>query len=275
MAGGPRHPARLRPVTEPDLRLEKVPNLRDLGGWPAGDGRRVARGRIFRSGSLHEMTDADRRALEGAGIRTVVDLRSTWEQGHQPYEWPFGRRVTAPLAHDDSVVFIWGSFLEGTLTEAEMADWWTTTGVFDAPAHYPESVRTVFTALLEAMPGDAVLFHCTGGKDRTGAVAALLLAALGATPEAVTADFLAGNDYLTSPERLEEVAARLNRDREQPLTPEAVFALSGVKAEWLQEMFARLTARYGSVEGYLHDALGLTEAELVGMRERYLEPAED
>jgi protein-tyrosine phosphatase len=255
------------------LHLERVANLRDLGGLPAGDGRRVVPGRIYRSGSLHEMTGADRRALESWRVRTVVDLRSVWEQRHQPYEWPAGRVVTAPLASDEAVAGIFSRFLNGTLTEDEMADWWITTGVFDAPAEYPESVRAVFAALLEAAPGEAVLFHCTGGKDRTGAVAALILRALGAAPAAIVADFVASNGQLATPERLDELAARLNRGREQHLSPEALFALSGVKAEWLDVMFGRLADRFGSVDAYLGDALGLAEADLEALRERYLEPA--
>lgn len=252
--------------------LERVANLRDLGGLPTADARRVAPGRIYRSGSLHEMTEADRRALESWRVRTVVDLRSGWEQRLHPYEWPAGRVVAAPLASDAAVAGIFTRFLNGTLTESEMADWWTTTGVFDAPAEHSESVRAVFTALLEAAPGEAILFHCTGGKDRTGAVAALVLRALGATPEAIVADFVASNGALATPERLEELAARLNQGREQPLTPEALFALSGVRGEWLEVMFGRLAARFGSVEAYLAEALGLTHADLEALRDRYLEP---
>ena len=255
------------------LHLERVANLRDLGGLPAGDGRRVVPGRIYRSGSLHEMTGADRRALESWRVRTVVDLRSGWEQRLHPYEWPASRVVAAPLASDEAVAGIFSRFLNGTLTEDEMADWWTTTGVFDAPAEYPESVRAVFAALLEAAPGEAVLFHCTGGKDRTGAVAALVLRALGATPQAIVADFVASNGALATPERLEELAARLNQGREQPLTPEALFALSGVRGEWLEVMFGRLTARFGSVEAYLAEALGVAAAESATLRAHYLEPA--
>ncbi|MCU0280541.1 MAG: tyrosine-protein phosphatase [Acidimicrobiia bacterium] len=259
-------------MTDPETRMDGVANLRDLGGIPAAGGRRVVPGRIFRSASLHGLTSAGRRALEERRIRTVVDLRSAWEQGHQPYQWPSGRHVAAALADDAAVSIIWQAFMDGTMTEAAMADWWTTTGVFDAPAIYPKSVRAVFAALLEAAPGEAVLFHCTGGKDRTGAVAALLLRALGAVPEAIVADFVASNETLATPERLEELAARLNQGRGRPLSPEALFALSGVKAEWLDEMFGRLAARYGSVEAYFRDALGLTEADLEALRDRYLEP---
>ena len=257
-----------------EVLLEKVANLRDLGGIRVGRVQRVAPGGIYRSASLHEMTDDDRRALEGLRIRTVVDLRSSWEQQHLAYEWPYGRHVAAPLASDESVAAIYRNFMEGTLSEAAMGDWWTTTGVFDAAGEYPESVRAVFTALLEAAPGEAVLFHCAGGKDRTGAVAALILRALGAAPEAILADFLATNDSLATPERLAELAGRLNQGRETEISRQALFAISGVKAEWLGIMFDRLAARFGSVEAYLHDVLGLTEADLAALRERYLEPAE-
>jgi len=256
-----------------EVLLEKVQNLRDLGGIPVGDGRRVAPGRIYRSASLHEATDADRRALEALRIRTVIDLRSAWEQGHQGYAWPYGRRVAAPMAADESVAAIYRSFMEGTLGEAAMADWWDTVRVFDAPAEYRESVRAVFRALLEAAPGEAVLFHCAGGKDRTGVVAALILHALGASREAIRADFMATNDSLATPERLEELAARINRGRETKISQQALFAISGVKAEWLDVLFARLAADFGSVEAYLSDALGLTPADLAALRERYLEPA--
>jgi protein-tyrosine phosphatase len=261
-------------VANGELRLESVGNLRELGGLPTVDGRQVVRGLIYRSASLHEMTAADRLVLERRRIRTVIDLRSAWEQGHQAYTWPAGRHVAAPLADDDAVAVIWHAFMDGTMTEEAMADWWTTTGVFDAPAQFPGSVQAVFRALLEAAPGDAVLFHCTGGKDRTGAVAALVLRALGVTREATIADFLASNETMATPERLEELAARLNRGRPRPLSPESLWALSGVKAEWLDEMLGRLAARYGSVETYLSDALGLTEADLDDLRDRYLEPAE-
>ncbi len=256
-----------------EIRLERVANLRDLGGIPVGRGLRVVAGRIYRSASLHEMTDADRRSLEERRIRTVVDLRSAWEQAHLAYEWPYGRHVAAPLASDESVAAIYRNFMEGTLTEAAMDDWWTTTGVFDAPDEFPQSVRAVFTALLGAAPGEAVLFHCAGGKDRTGAVAALILRALGAAPEAILADFMATNDSLATPERLEELAARLNRGRDKEISRQALFAISGVQAGWLDIMFGRLADRHGSVEAYLHDALGLTGADLEALRQGYLEPA--
>ena len=43
--------------------LEGQTNFRDLGGYRTADGRRVKWGKIYRSGELSRLTDADRSAM--------------------------------------------------------------------------------------------------------------------------------------------------------------------------------------------------------------------
>lgn len=253
------------------IRLEKVQNLRDLGGLPTGDGRRVVRGRLFRSGSLHEMTPADRSALEARGISVVIDLRSAFEQARHSYEWPAGRRVAAPLAEDEAVAAIFARFGAGTLSEREVEDWWNLTGVFDIPVVHRESLRLAFQTLLAAGPEEGVLFHCTGGKDRAGVAAVLVLEALGVTREAILADFLLTN--LGARERAAEFSQWMQQATGHALSPEAAYWLAGVKAEWLEEFFERMTGRYGSLAGYLRRELDVGPGELAVLRAGYLEPA--
>ena len=145
----------------------------------------------------------------------------------------FGRQVRRPLAATQSVAAIYRSFMEGTLSEAAMADWWNTVGVFDARGGVPGVGAGRVPSPARGGPGEAILFHCAGGKDRTGTVAALILRALGAPPDAILADFMATNDSLATPERLEELAAHMNRGRDKTISQQALFAISGVKAEWL------------------------------------------
>ena len=252
-------------------RLEKVQNLRELGGLPTADGRRVVSGRLFRSGSLHEMTTADRAVLEGLGIRIVIDLRSAFEQARQPYEWPAGRKVAASLAQDEAVAAIFGRFQAGTLSERDVEDWWHLTGVFDIPVERRESLRTVFLTLLAAGPTDGILFHCTGGKDRAGVVSALILEALGVTRAAVIGDFLLSNVGAAS--RAAEFIEWMRRATGRAMTPETAYWLAGVKGEWLETLLGDLAERYGSVTGYLRDELGIGAVEVAALQGRYLEPA--
>ena len=56
--------------------FESVLNFRDLGGYRAGDGRKIAWRRIFRSGEMHHMTARDiTRFKEEIKLRSVIDLR--------------------------------------------------------------------------------------------------------------------------------------------------------------------------------------------------------
>jgi protein-tyrosine phosphatase len=69
-------------MTEPGRHfpLAGADNFRDLGGYATSDGRTVAWGRLFRSGHLGELTDADVAAVERLGIRLICDLRAPAER---------------------------------------------------------------------------------------------------------------------------------------------------------------------------------------------------
>jgi protein-tyrosine phosphatase len=253
------------------IRLEKVQNLRELGGLPAANEQRVAPGRLFRAGSLYEMTAVDRAALEAMGIRIIIDLRSSFEQQRQSYEWPAGRKVAAPLAEDGAVATIFARFQAGSLSERDIEDWWNLTGVYDIPTRHRDSLHTIFTTLLEAGADEGVLYHCTGGKDRTGIVSALVLDALGVTRQAILEDFLLTNAGARA--RAAEFIQWMKQATGHALSPEAAYWLAGVKEQWLEEFFRRLADRYGSTAGYLRDELQLGAEDLAALRGRYLEPA--
>ena len=53
----------------------------------------------------------------------------------------------------------------------------------------PHRSAAILAALAQA-PEGGVLFHCAGGRDRTGLIATLLLRLAGATPEAIVDDYL-------------------------------------------------------------------------------------
>src|SRR5207249_7773871 len=54
-------------------------NFRDLGGYPTANGRRTRWGRLFRSDTLQELTEADLEVLRDIGLATVIDLRTPSE----------------------------------------------------------------------------------------------------------------------------------------------------------------------------------------------------
>src|ERR1700733_12080508 len=62
------------------LNLAGASNFRDLGGYPARDGRPVRWRRIFRSNHLGHLTAADIEVLRGLGLKSAFDFRGTEER---------------------------------------------------------------------------------------------------------------------------------------------------------------------------------------------------
>ena len=62
------------------IELEGVVNVRDVGGLPAADGRRIRPGVLIRSANLNSITEADvARLVDELGVRRVLDLRTDVE----------------------------------------------------------------------------------------------------------------------------------------------------------------------------------------------------
>jgi hypothetical protein len=86
----------------------------------------------------------------------------------------------------------------------ERAFWelWTGGPQFATPLYYgphierfPERSGRVLAAIAHAEPG-GVLFHCVGGRDRSGQIAMLLLALVGVAPEEIAADYALSEERL-------------------------------------------------------------------------------
>jgi protein-tyrosine phosphatase len=247
--------------------LEGALNVRDLGGLATADGHHVAERSLFRGASPHQTTPADRAVLQGLGIRTVIDLRSPWERDLEPYEWPGVRLVSAPLVDDEVAASIHRRFADATLTNADLVDWWGLTKVPESLEAQLGSMRTIFSCFLEAGPGEATLYHCRGGKDRTGLVSVIVLGTLGVTRDEVAADFLASNRQLAP--MAAEFQERMRASGIE-LSEAAIASLAGVKEEWLSGLYRWIDEHYGSIEGYLRHRVGLDDDDLTRLRDRYL-----
>ena len=62
------------------LNLAGASNFRDLGGYPARDGRVVRWRQIFRSNHLGHLTEADIAVLREFGVKSAFDFRGTEER---------------------------------------------------------------------------------------------------------------------------------------------------------------------------------------------------
>lgn len=161
-------------------------NLRDVGGVSVAGGRLVER-RLFRSAAPLRDEPAIAEGVRRLGVETIIDLRDPRERELSPRVWDRGG------LHVENVPIFDGQL--STIRFAELSE------LYDVMLD--RHLRSVVAAVeAVAAAADApVLVHCTAGKDRTGVVTGVVLAALGAERDAVLADYelsqvLLGDAYL-------------------------------------------------------------------------------
>ncbi|GAB6903332.1 tyrosine-protein phosphatase [Kineosporia succinea] len=163
-------------------------NLRDLGGRELAGGGVTRSGRVLRSGAREYLTDEGWRAARAAGLSTVIDLRNApFETARSP-RYP----TVSASAYEDVAIVAAPTEDPDDRAFLEVCGPW-----LDHPRSWADNARLargrvlrVLRAIGEA-PGP-VLIHCTGGRDRTGMISAMLLQLAGATATAIADDYEAG-----------------------------------------------------------------------------------
>lgn len=243
--------------------LQRASNLRDLGGYPASEGKRTRWALAYRGGELVRITEADVARLHALGLRVIFDLRTTSERDSRPSRlWEGGpRRLSRDYARsgaDLPSIIARTDFTAEQLRESMMTLYRT------LPFDQADAFRTL---LRQVAAGELpVLFHCAGGKDRTGVFAALLLDLLGVSREDILADYLLSNDSIDAAR-----ARFLNHVGRDEIDPAIWDPLLMVDAAYLQAMFDAVEARLGSTEAYAQ-WLGMSANEVADIRRNLLEP---
>lgn len=172
------------------------------------------------------MREAGWAALRAHGVRTVLDLRQGVERAEQP------SAVPADVAdlHVDH---------DGLEHAGFWAGYWEN-GLVGTPLYYlphlaalPERTVAVLSAIATA-PAGGVLFHCAGGRDRTGLIAGVLLSIAGVEPDAIVAD------YLTTIDNAEGLAIGQGRPSSEPAIAAMLAGLGTTSEAAFREFLAGL-----------------------------------
>ena len=239
-------------MTQQHIPIEGTHNVRDLGGYATQDGGQTRRGVYLRSDNLDKVTAAGQGQLLDYGVRHIIDLRTTSETKRWPDVFASSTAVNyhhlpffddGARTNDDAV---WDDVVEGYKFTLER----------NQPA-----VRTILETIGAADEG-AVLFHCAGGKDRTGLIAALLLGLAGVDDETIAQDYALTAKLTAAPRvawRAEAEAAGEDMERYD--------RLSIARPEYMLGTLAHLHAKYGGVRGYVR-TVGVDAAMIEALRSR-------
>ncbi|MEV6925287.1 tyrosine-protein phosphatase [Dactylosporangium sp. NPDC051485] len=211
-------------------------NFRDLGGYPAADGRTTRWRRLYRSDSLSRIDPADAASFTALGVRTVIDLR-------RPREIERDGRVHAfdglRYHHLNPMHAEWE---EATDHDEPSDARWLANRYLDLAEHGHAAIAGAVEVIADA-DNAPVVVHCVAGKDRTGVVSALTLAVLG-VPDPVIAE-----DYALTSAATDRSIAFLRGLNPQIAEMPTRWLLS--PAETMLLFLADVRQRHGSIEGYL------------------------
>jgi len=237
------HPGRRLP-------LEGGLNFRDMGGYPTTEGGTTRWGVLYRSDHLNTLTDGDVAHLDSLGLERVHDFRLQKERDRQPSRLPDGVEVrhlaAVDLGLDETMVDVVQDVLAGRRPLPPPTFW------DDNYEDMVERARPMFSALINSITDDdgsglPSLFHCTGGKDRTGLAGVLVLELAGVDRATAIDDFLLTNLYRT-PVRAEALREQLTA---VGVSVADALPILGVTRSAIERALASIDGRHGGVEAYV------------------------
>jgi protein-tyrosine phosphatase len=172
-------------IASPDgnrCELQRLRNLRDLGGLPTRSGEQMVKPRsVFRSSSPAGFAPDERRALAALALRTAVDLRTTVE---------VVRSGNAPFASDVQVIHrpLFETVRPNWIAPADQSPRATSKRYVEM---FEVGRQAIAAVVLRMAGSDAapLLVSCSAGRDRTGIVVACLLDLLDVAEETIAGDY--------------------------------------------------------------------------------------
>ena len=238
------------------LGLERTYNTRDIGGYPTEDGG-TTRWKVFlRSDNMHDLSAADQDALIDFGVRTVVDLRTTWETKTTPNVF----------ANSDRVRYVWHNIIgdERTASTQNVVTGVPSNKIQHAYTswldHRQDQVGATLSTLAEPDTG-AAIYHCAAGKDRTGVISALLLDIAGVSRQTIAEDYGLTGRYLHQ-RNLDSATD----NGETPLATWQLYQAEFCPPEGMIKTLQHLDDNYGGVLPYL-ETIGLDTSQIGVLRE--------
>lgn len=263
--------------------LEGVKNARQLGGYIMKDNRKIKQNMLLRTAALLNLTKKDKEKLQNEfHISVIYDLRSNVEAKYQPDPTIDGIECKKYDLYEN-------------MNDLEMDEVFKKKNNFSSPidlyielAANPLSydfMKTLYDDLMISKKaistlkylfqdmlrneGKPMLWHCAQGKDRCGVVSAIILFALGADRETVVNDYHATNLFYESELNIaRKVIKERNYDERSSL---CLLSMIGTPPSLFETTLDNIDKQFGSMDNYLHEAIGLSDEKISKLKDWYLE----
>lgn len=256
------------------LNIKNGHNFRELGGYQTQDGHHLKYHKVVRSGHLCDLSAADQTYLNYYGVFQDIDFRSSAEVKDGPDRVPSqAEYIFNPVFSEDETHSTEDAEkLANELNENPHVGYQRMVDAYHnlvTDAHAIKAYQRFFELLLaNDQPDQAILFHCTGGKDRTGMGAYFLLNALGVDQATIRQDYLMTNEV--TKDFLDDFLASLKKKGHNSISIENSRAFWVVDPGYLAQAEADIKAMSGNVHNYLKYELNVNDNDLADLRKIYL-----
>lgn len=210
------------------LFIDKIENMRDIGGYAVGDNKVVKVGKIIRTNCPTNLNNKDLKKLIDMGFKTIIDLRS--DEEIKDKKSIFFNNPKFEYNH----INING---DGRLPESKEKILDSYIEMLDGK----EKIKKFFDILNETENG--IIYYCNAGKDRTGVMTACILKLLGVDNKDIIADYLVSGVFLK--EKLLNYANSM-KDRD-------IYPIINPNYDTMNNLLNYIVSKYGSIEGYLRE----------------------
>jgi len=239
--------------------MERILNFRPLAeGLFTKDNKKIKEGMIFRSGAPDRATDDDINELHKHKINHIYDLRRdiertklnpkvdieviSYERTHEPHK-------TSTKSFVDTV-------LEQGAENHMFA-------IYESYLPYASLVKSAINDIIhEEKP---FLVHCAAGKDRTGAVGAVMMMILGFSDEDIIKEYAK-----IDPKVIDYAIDVMKSQGHSDETIQALMPMHTVKEDYMRAFLKGIYDQYDTIDEYLEDYIGLTEEQIKIFKEKFM-----
>ena len=252
------------------IKLDHAKNYRDLGGIKTMDGRTLKKCMLIRGTPLHKLSKKDIVILrEQYKLSSIIDLRTKKEalekpdatmEGVEYFHCPVLSESVVGISHERRV----NSFKSLEMMPS-MEDLYISMVTDVSLTNMVSVLKKILTFPEERF---SLVFHCSAGKDRTGILAALLLAFLGVDRKTIVEDYLFTNKVTKFKAKFVYVGLLIVRMSHKIAKKIKNYFLA--QEDYIESALKTLEQRYGSLDEFFKVTLRFSPEETEQIKNKFL-----